>query len=518
MSLVRGRALRKLSPESLAIFEKGSHAPDFELSPSEAERLKDEGAYELFAQYRDASRLLRWWNLFRRDRYQSALHKEGFSTLHQIDRALGNLRTLSGRKVLAEIYASVAREPDRVLDAEAMKQVRALGLEADLSRWKEHAKSGSLGPEARDAETLMKQWDHERLREAMDFTYAIFALPVRTVLGALGMPAFIRDAKMRQIARKILENPNYEPQEGTIPFLRMFSLFNDRTFIHKWGLEDEVARLKMAAQDPATREKYRKIEDHRRAVRNFIRLAAGYLLGILIFDDEYMTVDESYDEDNPRGMHKPDPYTGMYEVELIFNAALPQVTIRIDGNYYVYGDFDVPAGVSLLTRDEFREKEKELGSVWSPAHRRIKLHLTGEQYTRLTERLLLKRNGTKHVWFPPFSTGHSVANEDLREATGIWIPPVFDRSQAGTIFWLRQQHLLSHVGAGDKRVGESIYASRNGRLISAKAWDTFSDAVEAAFYAPKAWWLWPTNAVLDHTALPAIEEQLNKASEPNGEK
>jgi hypothetical protein len=155
----------------------------------------------------------------------------------------------------------------------------------------------------------------------------------------------------------------------------------------------------------------------------------------------------------------------------MFISPMPHASIRIGGVVYNYGVFEV----SRMTLRQFRESVG-FGEAASGAHTRIELKLSPDEVSELRE-ILETDVATMYPLTIPFNDCVSMTNRAVRDAAGIDVPPVLDRSQIGSILYYKFQRLLH-----PERFGTTTYASPAGPNSSARLQEAAANSLDAMMF------------------------------------
>ncbi len=280
---------------------------------------------------------------------------------------------------------------------------------------------------------------------------------------------FAPDFTQRQVENlfnKLAKDPTYQPTAKESKFLK------------KWNLADkfEQYRMDLAENQPA----YLKLSQARTVGKYLKWGVVVSALTLAVLGEKQVDTEESFDEKSTDGMSKLDD-----KVELIFFSPMPHASIRIGGLVYNYGVFHV----DRYTLEEFRTMVG-FGKELSGNHTRVELKLTDEERHKLRD-YLENDVGKVYPLYFPYNDCISQSNRAIKEACGIDVPPVADRSQAQTLAYFK---LLKFLGS--EKVGDIRFASK-GNLAIQKAKDMSVNVVDSMFFLRSAGSMMLVTPVID---------------------
>ena len=302
-------------------------------------------------------------------------------------------------------------------------------------------------------------------------------------------PSYRRFRRDR-IYRNLLSNIHWQPRE----IRNRYQWLSDREFLNKFQLESDF-------------ERYRHdLQLHPRAFRNLAKIRSirqalkwGLITSVLLLNAtgfEYLSATESFDERSPRGMSRYDE-----KVELLFLSPMPHASIKIRGNIYNYGIFQV-------SRTNLRAYHQTagFGRFASGNYTRVEIKASHAEIMRL-QNLLEQDVLRTYPLTIPWVDCVSETNLALFKSLGISIPPVANRSQAMTIAYLRWRKLQ-----GDPRIGAIRFASENDSPVISKTADLGVNTMDTYLFFEFAPSVFVAGSIWDHygktkSVLSDIEEK-----------
>lgn len=344
-----GSALAPLSPEAFAIFTQNHLArkrgETYEPTLKEWKLLREQKLDELYHEFNSA------WKMTRMLNYAHALWSRSGSWLVPVSpkRAWRDVKPLSR---LPQIWMEMA-------------ELRKDG------NWKQN-----------------REKSLELAREGQDILYNNARNIVVTTVSLLHLlypfPRMLAKEKLASLHVKILDDPNYEPnqaEKNVKRFLPFFELASEGNFIEKFDLKDHLERFR---KDSVLHGKtYAKLVFARQLARSALWLGALGAMGAGYLGNDAISVAQSFDEGTDADEHgveaweKPG-FKGMSryddeKVELIFNSPLPHVAIRVGSFVYNYG----MGTVDRYNFDEYKASTG-FGSTLSGNHTRIEIVMSDE--------------------------------------------------------------------------------------------------------------------------------------------
>lgn len=467
------RGVGKLSHETFEVFQRTlfEKAP---LTEADRELLERENVGNLYRSLKAAPEWVRNANLaigaYRRNHLipESELGKANEEILKEIPALMKRLH------IGHLIYKAHYYGDQLFLTKGDHAQLKQAGVtEAELRE----LANEQAGRKFSDYDELRKEWEDalSAKRKHMLKTYAKAPLHLARML--LLMPDVVTDYKTKKLRDRLLENPDHEFQspEGILGWLKAAVPFT------KGPHFDEKAFSRKMANLQALRDEVRanpKLYQNAAQVESAINLAMRMLvLGALLalkygLDDK--TLDESFDLEGPDGMSRDDADNGI--VELIHYPDSHEAAIRLGGKVYHYGYNAMERIDSLPVYEPLARAKGD--------HIRIRLKLTQEEIKKLREKLEDERN-RKYMGVAPYNTAPGQANQDLRQATGIGIPSIVDRTHSTAVPLMQLRNLTESMGLTQDRVQKIIYASDGGHGRDLPSLAT--DGLEAAWVSSLPW-------------------------------
>lgn len=283
--------------------------------------------------------------------------------------------------------------------------------------------------------------------------------------------SFQGNRQVKSILDKILLNPNYALSSSEKAYLRSKNYLDDVNRFQedvRLGLQKQFATIS-------------KVRDAAGKIVWTVTLGAA---GANLFVDDYITLDESFDENSKNGMSR---YDG--KVELVYTSPMPHVSIRIGGLFYNYGVLNV----QRYNIDNYKESVG-FGEALSGNHIRIELNLTEDEKKKLIA-YLEQDVGKVYPLAIPFVDCISQSLKAIKNATGIDVPFVADRSQALSIAYFN----LLKV-SGNEKVGKVRFAT-NENPIKARAKETGVNILDSLMFTRYTGQMLLTTPILDQYRL-----------------
>jgi len=501
-NLLTGRALIGMPRDTFEIFESvrnGHSLP--QAVPGLGEVLGREN-FLLLERYRRMPKLIQGWNLSTRQKHASRLRIPKAITLKKIDEALGDLFSISTayrRFLLRDLYAKIAGSPDIVLTSVEVSRVEGLGMKSDIELFRSHAREGKLPHHWQKKDSFGRFMLEAVISPFWELFYNVGAIPYRAGQTAFGIPPFLTNFLLRSVRTQVESVQAYDPKPQELPLFRLFSILDESKFVRKWGLEQEIERYRKDHEKYG--EEFAKIRSRQRLYHLAAAIAGIAIVGANLHDDEELLFTES-DLDKIVPPAPDDQIFGKVQV-LYIAGDLPSAAIRTDNSYIVYDDSEWPLdhGRTLqMNPEEFREYLKRK----AVAVRVFTLEgLSIDEQVRLSQALVGGMVGTgridkAHPVLPLYFNAIAELNGDLEKALGIWVPPVLDHMDSGSVFYLKLRRLL-----GDSRMGRTQFVAESPR--SARQFEFIADALESVWALRNAMFLAPVHAATEHTVVPALK-------------
>ncbi len=272
----------------------------------------------------------------------------------------------------------------------------------------------------------------------------------------------------QRLVKKVLENPDTVLAEEELLVLRDIGKLRD------------FRRFQADLQN-GLRDGFVAVSEIKARGKALVWTVAGSAMLFNLMGEDPITRQESVAAESPKAMTPLDD-----KVELIFTSPLPQSAVRIGGQLFSYPPPSAEnLGVTRLERisqKNFRE-ETGNGKALAGNHIRVELKLTNDEREKLRDSLE-EEVGAVYPFVPPLINGISQTGKAIRNATGIQIPPVLDRTQSGTLAYLKLLKLLGNEKIGDIRfAGQNKDSLTRDRLQAAAA-----NLVEGAVFFRFAGW------------------------------
>lgn len=363
-----------------------------------------------------------------------------------------------------EIFLKASRDTRYVPSAAEIRVLQQRNLMENFEQWKDANQA------VQAVNTRLLTLYRSRIQSGDEK----FISRVLLTMGKTLFPAYkllSRQPRSQAIARKILKDPNYRLTRS------------ERNYISRKGLDQDLLRFREDLKI-GLGEGFATVEKIKDATHLGLWGVTASVVGMNVLTDEVLTLEESFDENNPDGMSR---YDG--KVELIYTSPMPHVSIRIGGLVYNYGVMEV----QRYNLDSYVQSVG-FGASLSGNHIRIELNLSDEEKRKLVD-YLEKDVGKAYPLVMPFVDCISQTNKAIEHATGINVPVVMDRSQAMSIAYLNLLKI-----SGDERIGRVMMATNDNPLIARAKESTVNvlDTVMFTRYAPV---MIPTTPILDQYRL-----------------
>lgn len=475
-----GGSLRYISPDALALFKRlhGGEVNSESLSLSEANLLKRESLSSLFEMHANATPFFRGLNYYRAlwTRSQNAPPRGvKIADIGNWARDISRLDLNSRRLLATDLYAKILKKPTALFSKEEKTRLDKLALVSDIGRFRGQRQRATLGEGIPTDATAADLYWHWVRRMGNAITEPVY-LPVRTLVSILHflfpVPTPISNYRLNNYYRKALKDPEMVRTGATAPAL-----------IRNRHLEADVIRYVQDAK--LFPREFKKLNQfHQMRNLGLMLLAGGVALAASTAPYAFTSTDQSTDEGGEKGddgkeAWEKDGFLGMSrydeKTELIFTTPFPEQYVRIGGLVYHYGLNQM----ERFTLPEFKKRLRNTkGEIEN--HIRVELKLSADEKDAFIE--AIEKDLEKHyITFYPYRDGTLIANEKLKEAGALNIPPVINRSQSGTIAYL---NLLKRLG--DNRIGHMQFATSKDSERTAFVLDAVKNFTDAALFSSNA--------------------------------